>query len=59
MQRIKGELLLQRGILVLDLEKAVSKKDTDRHLENGYAQADDFHALRKPSDQALDEMGFL
>ena len=52
-------MLLQRGILVLDLEKAVSKKDTDRHLENGYAQADDFHALRKPSDQALDEMGFL
>ncbi len=40
--------------MVLGLEKAVRISNMDDHLENGYAQSDGFHLMRKANDEALD-----
>jgi len=41
---------------VLDLERAVSISDTDRHLREEYAQPDGSHLVKKAYDEALDKI---
>ena len=48
------EFASQKGILILDLEKAIRISDMDRHLKNEYAEPDGLHLVRKAYDEALD-----
>lgn len=47
----------EKGLAILDLEKALRISAEDRHLKNEYAQPDGYHLLQKTYEEVLDKLG--
>lgn len=50
------EFAFQKGILVLDLERALRISDDDRHLKNEFAHPDGLHLVKRAYEEALDKI---